>query len=236
MPLEVWAKRVAPHPVKPLFWSVYKIYPSGNGSSGKVTVSKRCKCYFKPKTITIYEINYLKSLESDVQDLHITKLEISNGNTDLNCIDTSQITSMGFVFYDLFGGHNCKDLNIDISGWDVSNVKNMNCMFWACENITFDISKWDVSKVTDMSSMFERCFRLFELDLNFFNTDNVQNMCNMFDGCSKLKYAPTIMWKSGETLNNAVSKIFNNCSVIIVTSCKHYFCMILFNFIVLIIN
>ena len=76
VPLEVWAKRVAPQPVKPLFWSVYKIQPSGNGSSGKVTVSKRCKCYFKPKTITIYEINYLKSLESDVQDLHITKLEI----------------------------------------------------------------------------------------------------------------------------------------------------------------
>ena len=76
VPLEVWAKRVAPQPVKPLLWSVYKIYPSGNGSSGKVTVSKRCKCYFKPKTITIYEINYLKSLETDVQDLHITKLEI----------------------------------------------------------------------------------------------------------------------------------------------------------------
>jgi hypothetical protein len=79
VPLEVWAKRVAPQPVKPLFWSFYKIQPSGNGSSGKVTVSKRCKCYFKPKTITIYEINYLKSLETDVQDLHITKLEIDNG-------------------------------------------------------------------------------------------------------------------------------------------------------------
>ena len=79
VPLEVWAKRAVPQPVKPLLWSVYKIYPSGNGSSGKVTVSKRCKCYFKPKTITIYEINYLKSLETDVQNLHITKLEINNG-------------------------------------------------------------------------------------------------------------------------------------------------------------
>ena len=76
VPLDVWAKRAAPQPVKPLFWSVYKIQPSGGGSSAKITVSKRCKCYFKPKTITIYEINYLKSLETDVQDLHITKLEI----------------------------------------------------------------------------------------------------------------------------------------------------------------
>jgi hypothetical protein len=79
VPFEALAKRAEPQPVKPLFWSVYKIQPSGNGSSGKVTVSKRCKCYFKPKTITIYEINYLKSLETDVQNLHITKLEIDNG-------------------------------------------------------------------------------------------------------------------------------------------------------------
>ena len=76
VPFEALAKRAEPQPVKPLFWSVYKIQPSGNGGSGKITVSKRCKCYFKPKTITIYEINYLKSLETDVQNLHITKLEI----------------------------------------------------------------------------------------------------------------------------------------------------------------
>ncbi len=76
LPFELCAKRAAPQPVKPLLWSVYKIQPSGDGSSAKITVSKICKCYFKPKTITIYEINYLKSLETDVQDLHITKLEI----------------------------------------------------------------------------------------------------------------------------------------------------------------
>ena len=28
VPLDVWAKRAAPQPVKPLFWSVYKIQPS----------------------------------------------------------------------------------------------------------------------------------------------------------------------------------------------------------------
>ena len=92
LPLELCAKRAKPQPVKPLFWSVYKIYPSGNGSSGKVTVSKRCKCYFKPKTITIYEINYLKSLETDVQDLHITKLEI---HKDLLIVKTEK----GGIFF-----------------------------------------------------------------------------------------------------------------------------------------
>ena len=76
LPLEIWAKRTAPDPVKPVFQGSCKIQATGTGSSGKVVVSKRCKCFYKPKIFTIYEINYLKSLENDVQDLHITKLEI----------------------------------------------------------------------------------------------------------------------------------------------------------------
>ena len=42
---------------------------------GMLLFQKKCKC--KPKKIVVYEINYIKSLESDVQNLHITKLEFS---------------------------------------------------------------------------------------------------------------------------------------------------------------
>ncbi|MBR1966030.1 MAG: hypothetical protein IKA22_05420 [Lentisphaeria bacterium] len=76
VPLDVWAKRAVPQPVKPIFWDAYKIEAIGTGSSGKVFVSVMIKSRIQPKTITIYEINYQKSLESDVQDLYITKLEI----------------------------------------------------------------------------------------------------------------------------------------------------------------
>ena len=74
-PADAWAKRAAPHPVKPVFFGSYKIHTTGSGSSGNVIVSKKCKC--KPQKIVVYEINYIKSLESDVQNLHITKLEFS---------------------------------------------------------------------------------------------------------------------------------------------------------------
>ena len=74
-PADVWAKRVEPQPVKPIFFGSYKIHATGSGSSGNVIVSKKCKC--KPQKIVVYEINYIKSLESDVQNLHITKLEFS---------------------------------------------------------------------------------------------------------------------------------------------------------------
>ena len=74
-PADVLAKRVEPQPVKPIFFGSYKIHATVTGSSGNVIVSKKCKC--KPKKIVVYEINYLKSLEPDVQKLHITKLEFS---------------------------------------------------------------------------------------------------------------------------------------------------------------
>ena len=75
LPVNVLAKRVEPQPVKPIFFGSYKIHATGSGSSGNVIVSKKCKC--KPQKIVVYEINYIKSLESDVQNLHITKLEFS---------------------------------------------------------------------------------------------------------------------------------------------------------------
>ena len=75
LPVDVLAKRVEPQPVKPIFFGSYKIHATGSGSSGNVIVSKKCKC--KPQKIVVYEINYIKSLESDVQSLYITKLEFS---------------------------------------------------------------------------------------------------------------------------------------------------------------
>ena len=90
VPLEVWAKRAAPQPVKPIFQGENKVQATGSGSSGKVVVAQKCKC--PPKIFTIYEINYLKSLESDVQSLYITKLEFSK---DLLLIKTEPFWKTG---------------------------------------------------------------------------------------------------------------------------------------------
>ena len=43
--------------------------------------------------------------------------------------------------------------NGDISQWDVSNVKNMYCMFHGSK-FNRDISQWDVSNVENMNNMF----------------------------------------------------------------------------------
>jgi surface protein len=44
--------------------------------------------------------------------------------------------------------------NQDISGWDVSNVTNMEGMFNMASKFNQNISGWDVSNVTNRKIMF----------------------------------------------------------------------------------
>lgn len=41
----------------------------------------------------------------------------------------------------------CKNFNCDLSNWNVKNLENGNAMFAGCENLDFDISKWNPEKI-----------------------------------------------------------------------------------------
>ena len=55
---------------------------------------------------------------------------------------------------------NLDPYNIDISEWDVSNVEDMEYMFFGCEKFNSDLSRWDVSNVENMGYMFGNCINL----------------------------------------------------------------------------
>jgi surface protein len=74
--------------------------------------------------------------------------------------------------------------NFDVSKWDVSNVKNMSFMFEYCDKFNCDLSKWNVSKVTNMYQMFWDC-KNFTSDLSNWNVSNVKKMDSMFYNCKK---------------------------------------------------
>ena len=97
-------------------------------------------CIYFPKT--------KEELISNIKEL------FDKGETDLNCIDTSEITDMSYLF------KNIRIFNFDVSNWDVSNVEDMTCMFYNCKKLNFDLSKWDISKVKDMAVMFYNCNNL----------------------------------------------------------------------------
>ena len=74
----------------------------------------------------------------------------------LNDIDVFNIKQMcykneGFVH----GVFENSPFNGDISGWNVSNVKDMDYMFFGAKSFNQDISGWDVSNVKNMIGMFQ---------------------------------------------------------------------------------
>ena len=86
----------------------------------------------------------------------------------------------------------------DISGWDVSAITDMQCLFaassWSCESngggsttgkdtCNPDISAWDTSAVTDMRGMFGSAAS-FNQDIGSWDTSSVTDMFGMFFAAS----------------------------------------------------
>ena len=89
-------------------------------------------------------------------------------------LDTSRVTDMTSMFF----GSTIK--NIDTSGWDTSNVTNMDLMFYTAYFLeSLDVSQWDTSNVTSMQFLFANT-RLSSLDVSQWDTSKVTNMSGMF--------------------------------------------------------
>ena len=103
---------------------------------------------------------------------------------DFNDIDVSNIDSFYSSNIDIGIFEETGFKYIDISEWDVSNVKSTCYMFYGCEELESvgDISEWDVSNVTNMNSMFYNC-KKFNQDISGWDVSNVTDMSYMFGYC-----------------------------------------------------
>jgi hypothetical protein len=98
-----------------------------------------------------------------------------------------------------------KKFDIDITGWDVSNVVNMNYMFKNSENFNQDISKWNVTNVKYMNNMFYNCVT-FNQDLSKWNDKliNLEKSRDAFEGCNiNEKYIPQKMTDEEQNKRNS---------------------------------
>ena len=107
--------------------------------------------------------------------------------------------------------HGCIKLEkLDLNSFDTSNVTNMSSMFYDCSGLTgLNLSSFDTSNVTDMSEMFYDCGKLTNLNLSSFDTSRVTAMEYMFSGCRNLT---ELDLKSFDTSNVIfMRRMFRNC-------------------------
>ena len=161
------------------------------------------------------KINMIHATDANVHDIVKNELDKLGHDADLNHIDVSEVTNMNNLF-------NCcpmemiranlsqkyKDLNLDISQWDVSNVKSMYAMFYGFENFNCDISNWNVKSVKNMCYMFYDC-KTFNQDISNWNVGEVENMINMFKKCKNFN-KDISNWNVSNVKNYG---IFNDCPI-----------------------
>jgi surface protein len=68
-----------------------------------------------------------------------------------------------------------------ISGWNTSNVTNMNNMFWVNRNFNQPIGSWNVSQVQQFINCFNQA-SAFNQDISNWNVRKVTNFTSMFQG------------------------------------------------------
>jgi len=112
----------------------------------------------------------VNGVEYDVVDRALLSTRIAE-KADLTRVCTSNVTDMSYLFFDY------KDFNQPIGSWDVSNVTNMEYMFYAT-SFNQPIGDWDVSNVTNMTWMFYTT--PFNQPIGDWKVNKVTNMSYMF--------------------------------------------------------
>lgn len=156
--------------------------------------------------------------DQDLINIIIQRLEKNIEEPDLSDIDVSDIEDFSLLFcgYEDYI-YLQRDIDVDmikkldLSSWDVSNVKNMSEMFARCISLKeIDITGWDTSKVSDMSSMFLGCKSLKTIKgIENIDVSNVTNMGFMFSGCRNLEELDLSLWKIPNFLNT--TRMFYKC-------------------------
>jgi len=134
-----------------------------------------------------------------VVDRNLLDNAINNGE-DFSKLCTTHVSDMSFLF-------ESRDVNYDITKWDVSNVFLFDYMFANTTNFNQNISNWNVSNADTMAGMFmDSAFNqpignwnvlnassfnsMFANTTNFnqnisnWNVSNVRDMTSMFEGAS----------------------------------------------------
>lgn len=98
---------------------------------------------------------------------------------DLNFIDTSKIINMSCLFQN-------SNFNGNINKWNVSNVKNMDCMFSSAFKFNQPINNWNISHLLIANAMFKNALS-FNQDLDNWKFNSSCSVDDFLFGATSFK-------------------------------------------------
>ena len=117
--------------------------------------------------------------DSGIKNYNFTE-ELNNVIIKFN----NSITSCANMFYGL-----TNIIEIDLSNFDTSKVKNMSSMFCECSSLEkIYFGNINTSSVKDMNNLFHYCNKLISIDVLNFDTSSVTTMNAMFRACASLTF------------------------------------------------
>jgi surface protein len=123
----------------------------------------------KYSRLSMLNVSKIKNMESLFEEFPFHLIDNKKFKNLINSTEFKELTGI-------------EKFDIDITGWNVSNVKVMRKMFMNSTNFNQDLSNWNVTNVVDMTAMFYNSVN-FNQDLSNWNVTNVNYMGYMFYNC-----------------------------------------------------
>lgn len=140
---------------------------------------------------------------------------------------SSSISIYSDNLYGMF--RECSSLtSIDVSRFNMSNIKNISQMFTGCSSLTsIDVSNWNTHNLEDISFMFEGCSSLTSIDVSNWDATNLISTICMFDRCSSLTNIQLFSFPTIDiTKRYNFFAMFRECSSLINLNLKNFHCYI----------
>ena len=96
------------------------------------------------------------------------------------------------------------------SSFDASSLKSMSKLFYNSNVEEIELNDFETKNLEDMSYMFQSCKNLKKIDISNFNTENVIDMSGMFEGCNSLQNLDISHFNTSKV--RKMSSMFSECN------------------------
>ena len=148
---------------------------------------------------------------------HVTDMSFMfNGCTGIHTLEisdwnVSKVTSLKAFLQQKNGGNpSCKIKELDLSGWDVSSVKDLSWTFYGMANLeTIHVATWDTSNVENFRQTFSYCKKLVNFDCSDWDVSSAWSIDSMLHFTGKRIYDVS-KWDTSNCLSFA--QLFESCA------------------------